>query len=55
MLDTCKVAIILKVDKQEFRAVIKYLRIKGMNTKEIHNDMVKTLCEDSPSYSTVKK
>ena len=26
-----------------------------MKTKEIHDDMVKTLGEDSPCYSTVKK
>ena len=29
--------------------------IKKMNTKEIHGDMVETLCEDTVSYSTAKK
>ena len=43
------------MDKKESRAVIKYLHKKGMKTKEIHDDMVKTLGEDSPCYSTVKK
>ena len=39
------------MDKKEIRAV----HIQGMNTKEIHDDMVKTLCEESSSYSTVKR
>ena len=39
----------------EARAVLKYLHKKGMTPKEIHEDMVKTLGDDSPSYSTVKK
>ena len=43
------------MDKTESRAVIKYLHRKGMKTKEIHDDMVKTFVEDSPRYSTVKK
>ena len=44
-----------KMDKTEARAVIKYLQKKGMTPKEIHEDMVKTLDDDSPSYSTIKK
>ena len=43
------------MDKKESRAVIKYLHKKGMKPKEIHDDMVKTLGEDSLCYSTVKK
>ena len=43
------------MDNQEIRAVSKYLHIKGMNTKEMYYDMVRTLCEDSASYSTVKE
>lgn len=43
------------MDKRETRAVIKYLQKKGMTPKEIHEDMVQTLAEDSPSYATVKK
>ncbi|UYV65562.1 hypothetical protein LAZ67_3004702 [Cordylochernes scorpioides] len=38
----------------EIRAVIKYLCKKGMSPKEIYEDMVDTLREDNPSYSTVK-
>ena len=37
------------------RAVIKYLCKKGMTPKEIHEDFMKTLGNESPSYSTVKK
>ena len=44
----------LTMDKKESRAVIKYLHRKG-KTKEIYDDMVKTLGEDSTCYSTVKK
>jgi len=36
------------------RAVIKYLFIKGMSTKEIYDDMFVTLGDDGPSYSAVK-
>ena len=39
-----------------YNEVEVYLHIKGMKTKEIHDDMVKTLCEDgSPSYSTERE
>lgn len=44
-----------EMDKTEARAVIKYLQKKGMTPKEIHEDMVKTLDDDSPSYSTIKR
>ena len=45
----------LKMDKFEVRAVIKYLNLKGMSTKEINEDMIQTLGKDAPLYSTVKK
>ncbi|UYV79337.1 hypothetical protein LAZ67_17002197 [Cordylochernes scorpioides] len=44
-----------KMETNEIRAVIKYLCKKGMSPKEIYEDMVDTLREDAPSYSTVKK
>ncbi|UYV79714.1 hypothetical protein LAZ67_18000389 [Cordylochernes scorpioides] len=44
-----------KSTTNEIRAVIKYLCKKGMSPKEIYEDMVDTLREDAPSYSTVKK
>nr|XP_006818318.1 PREDICTED: uncharacterized protein LOC100368076 [Saccoglossus kowalevskii] len=43
------------MDQTEARAVIKYLNKKGMISKDIRKDMVTTLGQDSPSYSTVKK
>ncbi|XP_076044748.1 histone-lysine N-methyltransferase SETMAR-like [Oratosquilla oratoria] len=42
------------MEKIEYRAVIKYLHLKGMSPSEIHKDMVQTLGENSPS-STVKR
>ena len=43
-----------KMEKVEVRAVIQYLCNKGMSPKEIHEDFMKTLGKESPSYSTVK-
>ncbi|UYV83630.1 hypothetical protein LAZ67_23001778 [Cordylochernes scorpioides] len=43
------------METNEIRAVIKYICKKGMFPKEIYEDMVDTLREDAPSYSTVKK
>ena len=36
------------------RAVMKYLCKNGMTPKEIHEDFMKTLGNESPSYSTAK-
>ncbi|UYV74600.1 hypothetical protein LAZ67_12000233 [Cordylochernes scorpioides] len=44
-----------KMETNEIRAVIKYLCKKEISPKEIYEDMVDTLREDAPSYSTVKK
>ena len=49
MRQTCK------MEKVEVRAVIKYLCKKGMTPKEIHEDFIITLGNESPSYSTMKK
>lgn len=43
------------MEKIEIRAVIKYLCLKGMSPKDIHEDFMDTLGKESPSYSTVKK
>ena len=49
---------ICKMEKLEIRAVIKYLCKylckKGMPPKEIHEDFMETLGNESPSYSIVK-
>ena len=42
------------MDKNEIRAVIKYLFLKKLTQKEIHDDLVETLKEDAPSYSCVR-
>ena len=50
-----------KMDKVEVRVVMKYLKylifnkVMTPNCKEIHEDFMKTLGNESPSYSTVKK
>ncbi|UYV69262.1 hypothetical protein LAZ67_6003027 [Cordylochernes scorpioides] len=44
-----------KMETNEIRAVIKYLCKKRMSPKKIYEDMVDTLREDAPSYTTVKK
>ena len=36
-------------------AVIKYFCKKGMSSKEIHDDFIKPLGNESSSYSTMKK
>ena len=39
----------------EIRAVIKYLKIKGLSRQEAYADLVSSLGDDAPSYATVKK
>ena len=43
------------MDNISHRAVIRYLGLKGLTPKEIHEDMVVTLEEHAPSYSIEKK
>ena len=43
------------MEKVEARAVIKGLRKKGMTPQEIHEDFMKKLWNECPSYSAVKK
>jgi len=43
------------MDNFEVRAVIKYLRLKGLSPHQVHDDLVQTLGASAPSYSTVKK
>jgi histone-lysine N-methyltransferase SETMAR len=44
-----------KMEKIEVRAIIKYLCLKKLTTQEIHEDMIITLGESAPAYSTVAK
>lgn len=43
------------MEKNEIRAVIKYLCLKKMSTKAIHSDLVQTLQDSAPPYSTVAR
>ena len=43
------------MDKREARPVIRYLQKKGNTPKEIHDDTVRILVKDFPSYVPVKK
>lgn len=39
----------------KYRAIIKYLYLKGLRGKEIYEGMVDDICyEDCPSYATAK-
>lgn len=53
--EVIKYNISVTMDKKELRAVIKYLYLKKLKPKEIHQDIITTLGEDSVSYSTIKK
>ncbi|XP_045453244.1 histone-lysine N-methyltransferase SETMAR-like [Melitaea cinxia] len=43
------------MEKNEIRAVIKYLCLKKMSSKDIHSDLVETLGDSAPPYSTVAR
>ena len=43
------------MDKAKTQIVAKYLQKKSMIPKEIQENMVQILAEDSPAYETVKK
>ena len=46
---------IVKIEKLEYRAIIKYLYLKGLRGKQIYEDMLNnTLGDQCPSYATVK-
>jgi len=44
-----------EMDKTELRSVIKYLFLKHLSSKEIHDEMTAVLGQHNVSYSTVKK
>jgi histone-lysine N-methyltransferase SETMAR len=45
----------LKVDKIEYRAVIKFFVKEGLTPNEIHSKFIKVFGGSSPSFSTIKK
>ena len=44
-----------KMNKIRHCAVIRYLGLKGLSPKQVHQDMEATFGEDTPLYSMVKK
>jgi histone-lysine N-methyltransferase SETMAR len=44
-----------KIDKIEYRAVIKLFLKEGLTPKEIHSKFIKVYGDSSPSFSTIKK
>ena len=42
------------MDKFEKQAAIKYLFLKGMSDKAIHDDMLATLGDNAPAYTVMK-
>jgi transposase len=45
----------LKINKIEYRAVIKFFVREGLTPNEIHSKFIKVYGDSSPSFSTVKK
>jgi len=45
--------VVLKMEKNEKRALIKYLLMKGLLAQQIHLDMKEVLADDAPSQATV--
>ena len=41
------------MEKNEKRAVIKYLNMKGLSPQQIHEDMKQVLVDNTPSQTTV--
>ena len=55
IIENCKSALSKKMDNINLCAIIRYLGLKGLSSKEVHKDVVATLGELAPSYSMVKK
>jgi len=45
----------LKIDKIEYRAVIKFFVKEGLTPNEVHSKFIKVYGDFSPSFSTIKK
>jgi len=45
----------LKMDKIEYRAVIKFFEKEGLKQNEIHSKFIKVYGDSSPSFSTITK
>jgi histone-lysine N-methyltransferase SETMAR len=45
----------LKMDKTEYRAIIKFFIKEGLTSNEIHSKFIKVYEDSPPSFSTIKK
>jgi hypothetical protein len=45
----------LKMDKMEYRELIKFFVKEGLMPNEIHSKFAKVYGDSSPSFSTIKK
>jgi len=45
----------LKMDKNEYRSVIKFFVKEGLTPNEIHSKFINVCGDSSPSFSTIKK
>ena len=45
----------LKMDKIEYRAVIKFFVKEGLTSNEIHSKFIKVYADSSPSFLTIKE
>jgi len=45
----------LKMDKNEYRALIKFFVKEGLTQNENHSKCIKVYADSSPSFSTIKK
>jgi transposase len=48
-------SVFLKIDKIEYRAVIKFFVKEGLTPNEIYSKFIKVYGDSSPSFSTIKK
>ena len=55
MLRVSAVQVFIKMDKLEFRVVIKFYVLDGLTPKEIHPKLTKVYRNSAPSISTVDK
>jgi transposase len=53
--ETGVLSVSLKMDKNEYRTVIKFFVKEGLTTNEIHSKFVKVYGDSSASFSTIKK
>ena len=44
----------MKMDKLEYRAVIKFLHLQGKKPLQIHKEMCEIYADDAPLYEVVK-